>query len=205
VHAVINGEIYDHDRLRDELSRSGYTFKGKSDSEVAVALYQRYGAPRFLEHCRGEFAMVIYDDRSGEVWALRDRMGIKPLFWTIVGNELLIASEMKAFLPVGWKPEWDVESIALGRTEHGRWTLFKDVYRVGEFFSFSFFLFLFFFFFFPNVLEYILKGAVLGRARLLHERHSRWCHHALSILGPGLSQQGRKELLRRNCLRQTSF
>ncbi|KAK8087306.1 asparagine synthetase [Apiospora phragmitis] len=130
IHAVINGEIYDHERLRKECVKAGYQFKGNSDSETAVALYQRYGAPAFLEHCRGEFSMVIYDDRNGEVFAVRDRFGIKPLFWTVQGDEMFFASEMKAFLPLGWKPEWDTESIALRRSTMGKFTIFKGVQRI---------------------------------------------------------------------------
>ncbi|KAK1993536.1 asparagine synthase [Colletotrichum falcatum] len=130
IHAVINGEIYDHDRLRKECLNSGYSFKGKSDSEVVLALYQRYGAPEFLQHCRGEFSMVIYDDRSGEVFACRDRFGIKPLFYTIVKEELFFASEMKAFLAMGWKPEWGIESIAVGKTMIGGSTIFKGVSKI---------------------------------------------------------------------------
>ncbi|KAK8039509.1 asparagine synthetase [Apiospora rasikravindrae] len=130
IHAVINGEIYDHERLRAECVAAGYEFKGNSDSETAVALYQRYGAPAFLEYCRGEFSMVIYDDRTGEVFAVRDRFGIKPLFWTIQGDELFFASEMKAFLPLGWKPEWDADAIALRTSHVGTSTIFKGVQRV---------------------------------------------------------------------------
>ncbi|KAK6840673.1 asparagine synthetase 2 [Apiospora arundinis] len=130
IHAVINGEIYDHERLRLQCVEAGYTFQGHSDSETAVALYQLYGAPAFLEHCRGEFSMVIYDDRSGEVFAVRDRFGIKPLYWTIQDDELLLASEMKAFLPLGWKPEWDTDAIALRTSNIGSSTIFKGVQRI---------------------------------------------------------------------------
>ncbi|KAI1495208.1 asparagine synthase [Biscogniauxia mediterranea] len=131
IHAVVNGEIYDNDRLREQCIRAtGYKFKGHSDSETVVALYKQYGAPGFLEHMRGEFSLVIYDDRTGDIIAARDRFGIKPLFWTVVGDELLIASEMKAFLPLGWAPEWDVESICLMSCFNAGKTMFKDVRRV---------------------------------------------------------------------------
>lgn len=115
VHAVINGEIYDHERIRAELEQNhGYHFKGHSDSEVVVALYTVYGAPAFLDHLRGEFSLVIYDQRQGRIIATRDRFGIKPLFWTIIDQEdervLLFATEMKTFLAMGWKPKWDVQS-----------------------------------------------------------------------------------------------
>ncbi|KAK7947940.1 asparagine synthase [Apiospora aurea] len=130
IHVVINGEIYDHERLRAVCVEAGYTFKGTSDSETAVALYQQYGAPAFLEHCRGEFSMVIYDDRAGEIFAVRDRFGIKPLFWTVQGDEIFFASEMKAFLPLGWKPEWDTDAIALRTSNVGTSTIFKGAQRV---------------------------------------------------------------------------
>ncbi|KAK8040940.1 hypothetical protein PG994_013947 [Apiospora phragmitis] len=140
VHAVINGEIYDHARLRDDCIRDrNYEFKGHSDSEVAVALYRRYGAPEFLRHMRGEFSLVLYDDRTGEVIAAKDRFGIKPLFWTTSGadsddsaGELWFAAEMKAFLPLGWKAEWDVEAIALDTWSLGSNTVYKDVKRQVE-------------------------------------------------------------------------
>lgn len=134
VHAVVNGEIYDFDRLRDELTREhGYQFRGHSDSELVIALYSVYGAPGFLEHIRGEFSFVMYDEADDKVIAVRDRFGIKPLFWTVVGGVgenpgmLLFASEAKAFLPLGWKPAWDVDSIVEGGWLHDNRTLFKGV------------------------------------------------------------------------------
>ncbi|KAK8001588.1 amidase chyE [Apiospora marii] len=138
VHAVINGEIYDHERLRAECIREcGYQFRGHSDSEVVVALYRRYGAPEFLRHMRGEFSLVLYDDRTGDVIAAKDRFGIKPLFWTMSeegvndsARELWIAAEMKAFLPLGWKPEWDAKAIALDTWALVSNTAFKGVKRV---------------------------------------------------------------------------
>ncbi|KAI1336734.1 asparagine synthase [Xylariaceae sp. FL0016] len=131
IHAVVNGEVYDHDLIRDQLSHEfGYRFKGHSDSEVVVALYKHYGAPAFLEQMRGEFSLVIYDDRSGEVIAVRDRFGIKPLFWTVVQDKLLIAAEIKAFLPMGWKPEWDLESVARSDCYNGTRTIFQGVQKV---------------------------------------------------------------------------
>jgi asparagine synthase (glutamine-hydrolysing) len=64
-----------------------------------------------LSQLRGEFALCLYDETRDLFVAARDRYGIKPLFWTIVDGRLLVASEMKVFLPLGWKPEWDVRSI----------------------------------------------------------------------------------------------
>jgi asparagine synthase (glutamine-hydrolysing) len=108
---VVNGEIYGHDDIRADLVRDfGYKFKGHSDCEVVVALYKHYGLS-FLNQLRGEFALCLYDETKELFVAARDRYGIKPLFWTVVDGKLLIASEMKAFLPFGWKPEWDVRSL----------------------------------------------------------------------------------------------
>ncbi|KAK6207424.1 asparagine synthetase [Colletotrichum tabaci] len=147
LHAAVNGEIYDHDAIRARCAAEhGYDFSGRSDSEVVLALYRHHGAPGFLDHLRGEFAFVLHDERSGDVIAARDRFGIKPLFWTRVNNDdndddddddddgalarILVASEIKAFLPMGWRPEWDVAAIASGAAMQGEGTLFKGVKKV---------------------------------------------------------------------------
>ncbi|KJZ69002.1 hypothetical protein HIM_11604 [Hirsutella minnesotensis 3608] len=114
VHAVVNGEIYDHDRLRELcVTEHGYHFTSESDSELVIALYLIFGTPGLFKHLRGEFAFVLFDQRqsSRKVIAGRDRFGIKPLLWTVVGQRILFASEAKAFLPLGWTPEWDVRGI----------------------------------------------------------------------------------------------
>ncbi|KXH44318.1 asparagine synthase [Colletotrichum simmondsii] len=135
VHAVVNGEIYDHDRIREECRAKGYVFKGRSDSEVILALYKAFGAPRFLEHLRGEFAFILYDETAGKVILARDRFGIKPLLWTIVrqtggGARLLVAPEAKAFRPLGWEPQWDVGAIVDGGWMQDGRSLFKGVKKV---------------------------------------------------------------------------
>ncbi|ETS85937.1 hypothetical protein PFICI_03962 [Pestalotiopsis fici W106-1] len=131
LHAVVIGEIYDNAALTEQCAREfGYKFHGRSDSELVLALYKNYGAPAFLDHLRGEYAFVIYDDRSGEVVAARDRFGVKPLFWTVAGDKLLIAAEVKAFLPLGWKPEWNVDGIVLNSCYVGSETIFKNVHRL---------------------------------------------------------------------------
>lgn len=130
IHCVVNGEIYDHDRIREELIQEfGYKFKGHSDSEVVLALYKHYGLS-FLSHLRGEFALCIYDEEQELFIAARDRYGIKPLFWTVVDGRLLVASEMKAFLPLGWKPEWDVRSLFDAGWVIDARTTFKGVQKV---------------------------------------------------------------------------
>lgn len=130
IHAVVNGEIYDHDHIRSEMMRDfGYFFKGHSDSELVVALYEVYGTS-FLSRLRGEFALCLYDSEKDYFVAARDRYGIKPLFWTVIGDRLLISAEAKGFLPLGWQPEWDVRSIREGGWNHDSRTLFKGVKKV---------------------------------------------------------------------------
>ena len=132
VHAVVNGEIYDYDKLRTEMEEKiEYRFQGTSDSELVLALYKYYGLS-FLSQIRGEFSICLFDSERELFVAVRDRYGIKPLFWTIQDGELLLAAEMKAFLPLGWKPEWDVKSIVGGDFQIGNSTIFKNVQKVGS-------------------------------------------------------------------------
>lgn len=130
VHAVINGEIYDYERLHAEMvEKLAYEFQGKSDCEVVLALYQHYGLS-FVSHLRGEFSICLYDSEREIFIAVRDRYGIKPLFWTVVNGELFVAAEMKAFVPLGWKPEWNVKGIVDGGFQIGAETVFKNVQKV---------------------------------------------------------------------------
>ncbi|KAL0944887.1 asparagine synthase [Colletotrichum truncatum] len=135
IHAVVNGEIYDHDAIRERCIREhGYKFKGHSDSEVLVALYKIHGAPGFFEHLRGEFAFIIYDENDGRVIVARDRFGIKPMFWTLLGEgaskRMLLTSEMKAFRALGWEPEWNVYGLISGTSMQADNTVFKDVWKL---------------------------------------------------------------------------
>lgn len=104
VHIVVNGELYDYDQLRSEMvDKNQYHFKGHSDSELVLALYQFYGMS-FLSHLRGKFSLCLYDSARQLFIAARDRYGIKPLFWTINGGRLLVAAEAKAFFHLARSP-----------------------------------------------------------------------------------------------------
>ena len=92
--------------------------------------YKLYGLNAVLQ-LRGEFAFVLWDDIQKRLFAARDRSGIKPLYFVQIGQKVLIASEMKAFLPMGWKPEWDVESIMNFGHFHDNRTVFKGVETVS--------------------------------------------------------------------------
>ncbi|KAL8809350.1 MAG: hypothetical protein Q9200_003487 [Gallowayella weberi] len=139
IHVVVNGEFYDYKQIREDIAqRSGYSFKGTSDCEIVVALvgpvafeniYEFYGVS-FLSHLRGEFSLCLYDSKKEMLLASRDRSGVKPLFWTVIDDRLLIASEAKAFLPFGWRPEWDVRSLKDYDWLTEERTMFKGIRKV---------------------------------------------------------------------------
>ncbi|KAG9415551.1 hypothetical protein AC1031_008999 [Aphanomyces cochlioides] len=111
IHAVVNGEFYDFEAIQADLESQGHVFKTHSDSEILIHLYKEHGLNCF-DYLQGEFAFVLYDSIRQRLIVGRDRYGVKPLFYTVVNNRLMVASEAKAFLAMGWKPEWDVASIA---------------------------------------------------------------------------------------------
>lgn len=132
IHAVVNGEIYDYDDVLQHCISHGYRPVGRSDSELVLALYSIHGAPEMFDHLRGEFAFVILDEREHKrkIVAGRDRFGVKPLFWTVQNDKVLFASEAKAFLGLGWVPEWDVQGIVTSGWLADERTLFKGVRKL---------------------------------------------------------------------------
>ena len=94
---VYNGEVYNFRELRAELEPKGYTFRSNSDTEVLLALFSEYG-PKMLHRLRGMFALAIWDAREGRLWLARDRIGIKPLYYSCQGGRFVFASEIKAIL-----------------------------------------------------------------------------------------------------------
>jgi asparagine synthase (glutamine-hydrolysing) len=90
-----NGELYDYQRIRADLTARGARFQTKSDSEMVLHLYPRLGLDGMLPHLRGEFAFALYDKDEQRLMLVRDRFGIKPLYWTKVGDTLVFGSELK--------------------------------------------------------------------------------------------------------------
>jgi asparagine synthase (glutamine-hydrolysing) len=97
---AFNGEIYNYAALRDELRAAGIRFCTASDTEVLLKLYERDG-PRMLDSLRGMFAIAIWDTRRNELFLARDPYGIKPLYYAVVENGLIFASQVKALLASG--------------------------------------------------------------------------------------------------------
>ncbi len=92
---VFNGEIFNYIELREELIAKGHTFKTSSDTEVIVHLYEEYGT-EFLQKLNGQFAIAIWDIEQQELFLARDRVGIRPLYYTEVGESFVFGSEIKA-------------------------------------------------------------------------------------------------------------
>jgi len=96
---VYNGEIYNHLDLRADLERHGYRYRSRTDTETVLYAYEAYGVDS-LPLLNGMFAMAIYDRRNDQVLIARDRLGIKPLYYSWDGRTLLFASELKSLLAV---------------------------------------------------------------------------------------------------------
>jgi asparagine synthase (glutamine-hydrolysing) len=95
---VFNGELYNHAELRPELERLGHVFRtDHADTEVLVHAFEEWGID-CIHRFRGMFAFAIWDDRAKQLWLVRDRVGIKPLYWSSHHGRLTFASEIKALL-----------------------------------------------------------------------------------------------------------
>ena len=107
---VVNGEFYGYESIQHELEQSGHCLRTRSDSEIALHLYEDLG-PQCLHRLRGEFAIVLWDETNRTLFAARDRFGIKPLFYTFYNDTLYLASEVKALFAAGVPARWDAESV----------------------------------------------------------------------------------------------
>jgi asparagine synthase (glutamine-hydrolysing) len=97
VRAVFNGELYNFKALRAELAGLGHRFESQGDSEVVAHAWEEWGEAA-AERLRGMFAVALWDEEQETLVLLRDRVGIKPLYWAWDGHSLLFGSEMKALL-----------------------------------------------------------------------------------------------------------
>jgi asparagine synthase (glutamine-hydrolysing) len=111
VHAVFNGEIYNHQFLRRQLTFRGHRFRSASDSEVIPHLYEDYGL-RFAAHLEGMFAIALWDETKRQLVLCRDRVGIKPLYYAAQDGDIVFGSEMKAILAEGTQNAVDLQALS---------------------------------------------------------------------------------------------
>ena len=112
IWVLLNGEIYNHLELRQELSQRGHRFSSSSDTESIVHLYEEVGEECFAR-LRGMFAIAIWDARRHRLLLARDRMGEKPLFYAAVGPSFIFGSELKALLAFdGFSRETDGQALS---------------------------------------------------------------------------------------------
>jgi asparagine synthase (glutamine-hydrolysing) len=106
VVAVVNGEFYDHGLMRAKLQSQGHRFNSFSDSELICHLYEEHGLD-FVHHLRGEFALLLWDEARQTLVAVRDRFGIKPLFYGEHDGGLWIASRPHTLWDAGFPKAFD--------------------------------------------------------------------------------------------------
>ena len=92
-----NGEIYNHEKLRDRLIKSGHSYRSRTDTEDIIHLYEERGLD-FVDDLEGDFAIALWDETCKRLVLARDRIGVKPLYYAVQNGRLLFASEIKALL-----------------------------------------------------------------------------------------------------------
>lgn len=134
VAVTVNGEIYNFSSLRRELELAGCCFRSGSDSEVVLHGYQVWGLESLVMRLEGMYAVVIHDSHARRVFAFRDRIGIKPLFYHLSGGQLAWASELKAIVrnapdKLTLQPESFVDFLAYRYIPAPK-TLYRDVFKL---------------------------------------------------------------------------
>lgn len=130
---TFNGEIYNFRSIRDSLIEKGSAFHTGSDTEVVLRAYQQWGID-FVQRLNGMFAIAIVDLHIGKTFLLRDRSGMKPLFYHRSGSDITWCSEMKGILKAEWvKAEMDLDGLILNyqfKTSVPPGTCFRNIYSL---------------------------------------------------------------------------
>jgi len=133
VWITYNGEVYNYLTLREELEARGHRFRSDTDTEVIIHLYEEKGVA-CLDSLRGMFAFAIWDAKKNQLFIARDRIGKKPLFYTVQDNVVVFASELKAITGLSWiHRQFDLEALAYVFTyDHIPWprSIFKNVQKL---------------------------------------------------------------------------
>ena len=129
-----NGEVYNFRELRAELEPRGHTFRGTSDTEVMLAAISEWGVEQATQKFVGMFAFAVFDRQTSTLHLVRDRMGVKPLYWTIMYGTLLFGSELRALMAhPAFRKDVDAEALdAMLRLSYvpAPATIFKNVFKL---------------------------------------------------------------------------
>ena len=110
---VYNGEVYSHAEIGRDLAQRGRNLRGSSDTEVILEACAEWGIERTVERLIGMFAFALFDRETREITLVRDRLGIKPLYWGLIDNIFLFGSELKALRAAdGWEPRLDRNALS---------------------------------------------------------------------------------------------
>ncbi len=110
---IYNGEVYSHEEIRPSLTERGIAFRGHSDTEVILESVEAFGIEPTLSRLIGMFAIALWDRRERTLTLVRDRLGIKPLYWAKFGDLFVFGSELKALrVHPGWTPRIDRAAVA---------------------------------------------------------------------------------------------
>jgi asparagine synthase (glutamine-hydrolysing) len=131
VGIVFNGAIYNFRELRSELETQGYHFKSHTDTEVLLHGYDFWGLDKLLEKIRGMFAIALWDDRKRRLFLVRDRLGVKPLIYTVQNGHIAFASTVRALRAAGFVDQIDDLAVA-EFLEFGYVTDQRAIYRGAQ-------------------------------------------------------------------------
>ncbi len=131
---IVNGEIYNYLDFKDQLKHQ-YKFFSTSDSEVLLHGYREWGIEELLEKIDGMFAFAIYDKRNMQLHIVRDRVGIKPLFYSCINQQVVFASELKAIQAYLSDSDLEIDSTSLYDFLTHKYiptpkTLYKNIYKL---------------------------------------------------------------------------
>ena len=128
-----NGEIYNFIDLKNQLIQKGYEFRTNCDTEVIIYAYKEWGEDAF-SHLNGMFALAIWDSNNKKLVLARDRRGVKPLYWSMIGSKLIFSSEVKSIISnPGFKKVANIDAISsylTFRQAIGDLTFFKGVEKL---------------------------------------------------------------------------
>jgi len=131
---VYNGQLYNTSEIKKELIEYGYSFNGYSDTEVILKAFIHYGS-NIVKRFNGIFSFAIWNENKKELFLARDHFGIKPLYYTIVDNNLIFASEVKALIKhplvnLKLNGEGIAELLGIGPAHTPGTSVFKDIYEI---------------------------------------------------------------------------